>query len=183
MKRNLLAIAFILMFSASSFAQEFESGDKVINLGIGIGSTLYSGSFYQSSLPPLSASFEVGIMDDVLEEGSIGVGGYVGFSRYKWEYLDWGYKYSNFILGGRGVFHYPLLDNLDTYTGLMIGFQIVSAKEFGEGFGYNYNASSGGIVGAWYVGGRYYFSDNFAAMAELGYGIAYLNLGVAFKLD
>lgn len=183
MKRNLLAFAFMLLFSLSSYAQEFEKGDKVVNLGVGIGSTLYSGSFYTSSLPPLSASFEMGIADDILDEGSIGVGGYLGFSRYKYEYSGWGWKYSNFILGGRGVFHYPLIDKLDTYTGIMLGFQVVSSKEFGEQvFGWSYNASSGGIVGSWYVGGRYYFNDNFAVMGELGYGVSYLNLGVALKL-
>ncbi len=183
MKRNLLAIAFLLFFSFSAFSQEFQEGDKVLNLGIGLGSTLYTGSFYSSSLPPLSASFELGIKDGILEEGSIGVGGYVGFSRYKYEYLNWGWKYSNFILGARGTFHYPLLDKLDTYTGLLVGFNIVSSKEFGESFGYNYNSSSGGIIGSWYVGGRYYFSDNFAGMLELGYGISYLNLGIALKLN
>jgi len=183
MKRNLFTILFITLFSISAFAQEFEKGDKVLNLGIGFGSTLYTGSYYTSSLPPISGSFEVGILDDVLEEGSIGVGGYVGFSRYKYEYLDWGYKYSNFIIGGRGVFHYPLLDKLDTYTGILLGFRVISAKEFGNQLiGWNYNASSSGLVGSWYVGGRYYFSDNIAAMLELGYGISYLNLGIALKL-
>ncbi len=40
-------------------AQEptFVKGDKVLNLGIGLGSTLYSGTYYHSrflrSLPPL----------------------------------------------------------------------------------------------------------------------------------
>jgi hypothetical protein len=183
MKKSLFAIAIAMMFSLSSFAQEFEEGDKVLNLGIGFGSTLYAGSLYSTSLPPVSASFEVGIKDGVLDEGSIGVGGYVGFSRYKYEYLNWGYNYTNFILGARGVFHYPFMDKLDTYGGLMLGFRVVSSKEFGDAvFGYNYSASSGGLVSSVFVGGRYYFSDNLAAMLELGYGISYINLGIALKL-
>ncbi len=182
MKRNLLAVLFVVMFSASSFAQEFEEGDKVLNLGIGFGSTFYSGSLYTSSLPPLSASFEYGLKDGVLDDGSIGIGGYVGFSRYKYEYLDWGYNYTNFIVGARGTFHYPFLDNLDTYAGVMLGFRVVSAKEFGnQVFGWSYNASSGGLVGSFYAGGRYYFNDNLGAMLELGYGISYINLGIALK--
>lgn len=183
MKRSLLAIAVAVFFTVSSFAQEFEEGDKVINLGIGFGSNHYTGSLYNSSIPPISGSFEVGIKDGVLDEGSIGVGGYLGFSRYKYEYLSWGYNYTNIVLGARGIFHYPLLENLDTYTGLMLGFRVVSAKEFGDAvFGYNYSASSSGLAGAWFIGGRYYFSDAIAAMLELGYGVAYVNLGIAFKL-
>ena len=40
-----------------------------------------------------------------------------------------------------------------------------------------------GLIAIWsiYVGGRWYFTDSFAAMLELGYGIAWLNIGVAFK--
>ncbi len=186
MKRNVFAIALLLFFSASSWAQEFEEGDIVLNLGIGFGSTLYSGSFYSTSIPPISASVEYGIMDGVLDEGSIGVGGYLGFSQYKWDYnvfgADWGYKYTNFVIGARGVFHYPVLDQLDTYTGILLGFNVVSVDEYGsEVFGYSYSTSGSGIVGSWFVGGRYYFSDNLAAMLELGYGITYFNFGVALK--
>ena len=35
---------------------------------------------------------------------------------------------------------------------------------------------------SWFVGARYYFTDKLAGMAELGYGITYLNLGVSLKL-
>jgi hypothetical protein len=32
------------------------------------------------------------------------------------------------------------------------------------------------------VGARYYFTESIAAFAQVGYGIAYLTLGVSFKL-
>jgi len=32
-----------------------------------------------------------------------------------------------------------------------------------------------------YIGGRYFFTDNIAALVELGYGVAYLNIGIAIK--
>ena len=183
MKRNLFTLALVFLFATSVKAQMFEEGDKVINLGIGFGSTYYTGILHSMVIPPLSASFEMGIKDGVLDEGSIGVGGYVGFSRYRWEYFDWGYNLTNFILGGRGVFHYPLIDDLDTYAGALLGFRIVTDSEFGTPGGYNYNDTSGGLVLSFYVGGRYYFADNLAAMMELGYGISYINLGIAFKMD
>lgn len=161
-------------------------GEKVLNLGIGLGTSLYSGSGNTSSVPPVSASFEVGVKDDVLDVGSIGIGGYIGYASWKWEYSGWGntwgWKYSDLIIGARGNFHYPLVDKLDTYAGLLLGAEIISSKEIGNIDPlYNYDATSGGVIYSIFAGGRYYFTDNFAAMLELGYGISYLNLGVALK--
>ena len=185
MKKLLLSLLVVVFSLTQLLAQEstFKQGDKVLNIGIGLGSTLYTGSYYKAGIPPLSASLEFGVKDGVLDKGSIGVGGYLGFSSYKWDYSGWGWKYSNFILGVRGLFHYPLVNKLDTYTGVLLGYTIATSKEYGTPiFGYNYSATSGGVVGAWFVGARYYFSDKFAVMGELGYGITYLNLGIALKL-
>jgi hypothetical protein len=185
MKKFFLSIIVLVFSLTQLLAQQstFEKGDKVLNLGIGFGSTFYSGSYYKAGIPPISASYEVGVKDGVLDKGSIGVGGYLGYSSHKWEYSNWGWKYTNIIIGVRGTFHYPLVDKLDTYTGLLLGYNIATSKEFGNSIpGYNYSASSGGVAYSWYVGGRYYFSDKFAGMLELGYGITYLNLGIAIKM-
>ena len=182
--KKLFALLFIAIFALTQMsAQEpiFVKGDKVLNLGIGLGTTLYTGSYYHMTVPPISASLELGILDGIIDKGSIGVGPYVGFASYKWEYSGWGYKYSNIIIGARGNFHYPFIDKLDTYTGLLVGFNVVTSSEFGTPVGYDYSASSSGIAWSWFIGARYYFTDNIAGMVELGYGIAYLNLGVALK--
>jgi hypothetical protein len=185
--KKLLLLLLVAVFSLTQLlAQEstFKQGDKVLNLGFGIGSTLYTGSYYKAGIPPLSASLEVGVKDGVLDKGSIGIGGYLGYSSHKWEDtyagVAYGTKYTNIIIGVRGVFHYPLVNKLDTYTGLLLGYDISSIKDYGNYSGY-VHASSGGLVGAWFVGARYYFSDTFAVMGELGYGITWLNLGVALK--
>jgi hypothetical protein len=184
MKR--LALLFLVVAFAMTQLQAQEStfvkGDKVLNLGIGFGSGLYTGTYYKTSVPPISASFEVAVKDGVLDKGSIGVGGYLAYSQHKWDYNGWGWKYSNLFIAARGTFHYPLVKKLDTYTGLALGYNIAHSSEYGTAIpGYDYNATSGGLLFAWFVGGRYYFSNSFAAMAELGVGIVYLNLGVAFK--
>jgi len=161
----------------------FLKGEKVLNLGLGLGNTLYSGSYYKSQVPPVSASLEIGVVYNVIEKGVVGVGPYLGYSSFKYEYSDWGWKYSNIIIGARGSFHYPLVDKLDTYTGLLLGYNIASSKEFGNSVpGWDYSYSAGGLTWSWYIGGRYYFKENLAAMLELGYGIAYLNLGIALKI-
>lgn len=186
MKKMLFFIFAGVIATGTLSAQDptFLKGDKVLNIGLGLGSTLYSGSFYSSQIPPISASLEFGIVDEIAEKGVIGVGPYIGYSSYKYEYLGWGWKYSNIIIGARGSFHYPLVNKLDTYAGILLGYNISSSKEFGDpGSGFeDYTASSGGLVYSGFIGGRYYFTDAFAAMLELGYGIAYLNIGVALKL-
>lgn len=179
--KSILIVFALIAGTYFSNAQMVVKGDKIVNLGLGLGSTLYSGSYYKTQVPPVSVSAEYIILDGLLEDkAAVGVGGYLGYSSYKWTfYSDW--KISSLVIGPRGYFHYNFLDKLDTYTGLLLGYNIVSSKYTGSGVSTGH-AESGGIAWSWFVGGRYYFSDKFAAMAELGYGVAYLNIGVAIKL-
>jgi hypothetical protein len=179
MKKNLILTALVLCIAVTAGAQNtFNKGDKVLNLGIGLGNAIYIGDYYKMVVPPVSASLEVGIIDNLFDEkSSIGVGGYVGFMSSKWDYsyLDEHYTISDLILSSKASFHYQLVDKLDTYAGLLVGFRF----EFDNDPDYDY--SSSGLKIAEYVGARYYFTPSFAGMAELGYGISYLNLGVALK--
>ncbi len=161
----------------------FKEGDQIINIGLGIGSTIYRGRYYTSQVPPISVSYEMGFMDDFLvEDMTLGLGGYLGYSSAKWEYAGYGWKYNYFIIGGRAAAHYPLVENLDTYGGFMLGVKIVSSSSFGTGLP-GTSPSSTGLSWSGFAGGRYYFTESLAAMAEIGYGIAYLTIGVAMKLN
>ena len=183
MRKILLSFMVLFFVLAQVAAQEptFIKGDKVLNLGVGFGSTLYSGSYYYTQIPPVSASYEVGVADNIFEKGVLGVGGYAGFSSYKYDYADSGWKTYDFILGARGNLHYPFVDKLDTYAGLMLGYGIISNYYYGDYDEYDYSGTSSGLQWALFVGGRYYFRKNLAAMAELGYGVAILNIGIAMK--
>ncbi len=184
-----VVVAYFLSFSYGN-AQEpvFTTDNQVINLGLGLGSTLY-GFGYHTLIPPVSISYEKGIKDDVIDKGSIGVGPYIGFASAQYKYRDpygsYKWTYTNFILGGRASFHYPILDDLDTYAGILLGFDFVGSRYTATGL-YETTVQSAalgsGLVWSGYVGGRYWFSDRFAAMMELGYGIAYLNVGIAIGL-
>jgi len=184
--KSLLLVTLFALGVSLANAQVVEKGDKVLNLGIGLGTALYSGTGYTGSVPPISGSLEVVLKDDLFDgKGALGLGGYLGYAAYKWKYsgFDYGWKYSNIIIGPRGYLHYNLLDKLDTYAGLMIGYNIVSSSSYGSyTYGGNYSASASGIIFSGFVGARYFFNDNLAGMVELGSGIAYLNLGVALKL-
>ena len=181
LKSLILASLFAFGFLLAN-AQVVKKGDKLLNLGIGFGTALYHGTGYTGSVPPVSGSLEVLVKDDLFDgKGAIGVGGYLGYAAYKWKYSgDDGWKYSNIIIGPRGYLHYNLMDKLDTYAGLMLGYNIVSSSWYGSGMSIG-SASSGGVIFSGFLGARYFFNDKVAAMAELGSGIAYLNLGVALK--
>lgn len=185
-------ITFIILFTVGAFislnAQNiFSKGDKAINIGIGLGS-YYGGDGYKSSIPPISASFEQGIVDGLLDgKASIGVGGYLAYTANKWENTHsnytYGYKYTYFILGARGAFHYQFVDKLDTYTGLMLGYNVVNSKYYGDSTGSILDPTGASGIGySAFLGARYHFTEKLTAFAEIGYGISALELGISFRL-
>jgi len=178
---TVLCLFAIIGLNAQSLT--FDKGNHVLNLNIGIGNARYS-SGATSSVPPISASYEIGVVNNVFDKASIGVGGYLGYTSAKWDFGGgYTWKSTDIIIGVRGALHYPLVDKLDTYAGLMIAYDINSETTTGDYFGLGTGTTSyGGLFLPGFVGARYFFSDKFAGMAELGWGIAYLNLGVAIKI-
>ncbi len=161
MKKLFVLIAFISFGISHSYSQNetFSKGTNAINLGVGVAS-------FRSF--PITASYEIGIIDGILDKGTIGVGGIVGFRTY----TSLGYRYTSYNFGIRAAFHYYLVENLDLYAGAMVGFSY-----FATYYGVNPNQLFPGA----YVGARYYFSPNFGVMAEAGAGISNINGGIVFK--
>jgi hypothetical protein len=175
------AIAATMSVAAS--AQSFVKGDNVAGVSIGFGG-YYSGALYSGSgvsrIPAISLYYENCVKDNLFDaKSSLGIGGYLGYTSIKVADV---LKTSNTVIGVRGALHYGLGDKFDAYTGLMLGYDIVSWKwldTYGGLLGGN--ASSSGLAFSWFLGGRYYFTDTFAAFAELGWGVAVFNIGVALK--
>lgn len=169
-----LVVCFV---SFQAFAQTFTEGENVGGIGLGLGGNLYSG-YYGSGIkriPAITLYYEHCVKGNLWDENSsIGVGAILGYASASTDY----WKSSNIIIGARGALHYSFVENLDTYTGLMLGYDIASFKWKEIDLGSN---SAGGFTWSWFVGARYYFNESFGAFAELGYGIATLNLGVAMK--
>ena len=176
MKNNIVILAVFLLtgFSWNVFAQDgiFSKGDQVVNVGIGLG-TYISDKGYSMTIPPISASYEVGVVNLFDGRGGIGVGGYAAYLLRKSSADD--YNVGDFVIGPRGLFHYQFVDNLDTYAGVMLGYDVVSYS--------NKNADLGGsdFYTTFFVGARYYFTSNVAVFGELGYGVSPLQLGFTFK--
>lgn len=185
-KRNLIIVvlSFMSLNLLDAQTQTFKKGDGVLNLTLGLLNARYATGA-SSSVPPIAASYEVGVVDNVAEKGTIGIGGYVGYTSAKWDYplLDWSWKSTDIIIGMRGVFHYPFVEKLDTYAGLMLAYDINSWSETGTATFRTTHTSYGGLILPGFIGARYYFNDKFAGLLELGWGIAYFNIGVAVKLQ
>lgn len=185
-KISFLIVLMAALTSARAQESEFHKGDFVLNAGLGLGTTLYSGRGYSSVLPPISISGEYGFKEDFLTEGmTLGLGGYIGYASSRFETRlfaeTWGWRYNYLIMGARAAVHYPLVDKLDTYGGLMLNYTAVSYTTIGNA-PIESSPASGRMGISIYFGGRYYFNEKFAAMAEVGYGISFLTLGVAYKL-
>lgn len=173
---------FTAFLALSLSAQEaFTSDDLVVNVGAGFG--WYSYGFGARSLPAISLSLEKGIKD--IDFGTLSVGGIVGYKRasYAWNssYDDW--RWTDLIVAARGALHVDLFDNdkIDTYGGIAIGVRVQSFKGNSVIYLENVNTTTTHPLFALYVGGRYYFTDNFGAFGEVGYGLGYLTLGLSYK--
>jgi hypothetical protein len=122
--------------------------------------------------------------------GVISLGGYAGIKSYKYSGSSGAYhfdeKWNYTVIGVRSAYHYNALNNekFDVYGGLMLSYNILSYK-YSDNSGtstFKGSGSYGSNLGlSAFVGGRYLFTDNIGAFAELGYGVSYLTLGVAFK--
>jgi hypothetical protein len=176
--KTIFALLVGLSFSGAANAQLFAKGDKVINLGIGVPVFL-NGSGYETRLPLVSGSFDYGILDDLIDgKASIGVGGYLGHTANRFKYVgNYEYDFSYLLIGPRASFHYHLIDELDTYGGLMFGYNIVSSSGNGQFKPNNHSR----FMSALYIGARYYFAGNISAFAEIGYGISLIEVGLSFK--
>lgn len=180
-------LGLFLTFVSMGWSQTFDKGTKVASLGIGIGSSL--GSFdYSTQIPAISIMYEQGIAE-AGNVGVIGLGGYVGYKSFSWETNSGNFssksKWNYTIIGVRGALHFTGInkENLDLYAGLMASYNLLNySYEDNSGFNTGNTGNFGNTAGlTLFAGARYYFSDNLAAFAELGYGVAYLNLGLSFK--
>jgi hypothetical protein len=84
----------------------------------------------------------------------------------------------------KSSYHFSTSDKLDPYVGAIIGYNIasVTAEKPAGYVGPDLpEASAGGFIIGGHLGARYMFTDKLGAFGELGYGIAYLQLGVTAK--
>jgi len=179
--KHVLSVSALLFIAANiSFAQmAYKKSDQVANVGLGIGGF---GGAYGSAGIVITGGYETDLTDN------ISLGGVLGYSSSSQDVVaGYGWKYTYFLIGARGAYHLDLAHNpkIDTYGGILLGYNIVSASETGNHQSYNgygtYSASASYLQFGIFVGGRYYFDPHWAVQAELGYGLGILNVGMAYK--
>jgi len=178
MKRTIFTLVAVIIAVAAE-AQQFQNGTTMANAGIGLGTSLGG---LGNARPGFSVSVDHG-MWDVGGPGVISLGGYIGNTGYKYTDLGYTAKWSYTTVGVRGAYHYNGFTNvpeLDIYGGLMLGYNIskYSSDSGNDSLADTYGSGLG-FTG--FVGGRWLFTEQFGAYAELGYGVSVLNLGVTYK--
>jgi len=179
-KTRLLALVVVLVLVATGVAfgqNAYMKGNNLIHAGLAIGGL--AGMYGSSTLPPITAGFEYGFED------KISLGGVVGYSGSKETFFGGEWKYSYIVIGARGGYHFlENNDKLDAYGGVMLGYNIVSSSATSTVTGFGFTASAAGsyMIFGFYGGARYYFSPNFGVYGEVGYGLGYFNIGIAYKL-
>ncbi|WP_373512951.1 hypothetical protein [Persicitalea sp.] len=169
---SLFVVALISFYTEGVMAQSYQQGDKLLNVGVGLGT-------YGAGGIGFGGSFEYGIHEAI----SVGVlGGYSGRSNY----LGSGARWSVFTIGARGSYHFNELlnldnDQIDLYAGLGLGYRNISWSIDGLGGSIYNNAYNGGIHFLGHIGGKYYFQPNLGIFAELGSGFGVLQAGISFK--
>jgi hypothetical protein len=182
MKKTLALLAVTLMITAllvpSSSAQE-KKGESVITAGLGLG---YPGVYGSGKMPPIFLSFDHAI------QPKISIGGIVSYSTSTYDFVRDNWSYTYIFFGGRGAYHFGSdliknAKNVDLYGGLTLGYHVVSAKFSGVDEKLHPYSAGGSYFGfGIFLGGRYYFTPNLGATAELGYDIGFFKIGVSYKL-
>jgi len=173
----LIAMSVATTVATAQYQYGFVNKEKVISAGLGLG--LY-GLYGSSTLPPVFVAFDAGVADKIT------VGGIVAYAGSSQDYIYGKWKYSYIVFAGRGAYHFIENNkNWDAYAGLGLGYNVVSATvDYSNpnvprtGF----SASGSYFFFDIFGGGRYFFSPQWAALAEVGYGVGFLRLGVSYRL-
>lgn len=185
----LATVAVVAISKQSAVAQGFNVGDNVASFSVGVGGNYGASSTYSSQTPALGLGYEHGLMD--LGPGVLGIGGYLGYKSLAYKYsvpgveYDWNWRYT--IIGVRGNWHYNEwhgLDELDVYGGLMLSYNSVKWNDntrYPANFIRTPSSASSGVGLSALLGARYYFTPQLGGQLELGYGISYASLGLAYK--
>ncbi len=170
--KKVIAIVTFVCFANLSNAQAFVKGGNYIHAGFGI---------QPYTLGPISIGYEKGITD-IIGIGRFGVGGVLAHQFY------YGNSVSNTIQNrslvmGRCAYHFDLdIDKMDVYAGAAVAIQFNGAiKDRNTGFVYGSNSARISPFPTVFGGIRYYFMDQFAVYAEVGYGLGYLSGGIVYR--
>ena len=161
----------------------YNQGDKIVQLGISFGTYGYGFDTIgnRGFALPTTASFELGLHEYV------SAGAYLGYANWNYNTLD--NRFSAFVAGVKGSFHYlPLINEAlnfgleesdwDFYLTLMFGLQSYSWK---NDFVYAGDLNDTEFAFSGVLGFKYLFNQNWGIYFEGGRGaLGYLTVGGAY---
>jgi len=162
----------------------FDRSTHLISLTYGFPNTLdYTGYFFnsnESGIGPVTARYEFPIREEA------GIGLSVSGATKKWEYYgNYTTKITGIAISPMGFYHFNKLipvPKLDVYAGLGASVDLRNYS-YDDPYYNDSDASDLEINPAGLVGARYYFTDSFSAMAEVGEGsFSIFRIGVSFRL-
>lgn len=183
--KKLVLLAGLLVSQLSFSQKSFGKGDNYASVSYGLGAiganwtSIYSSlpGYKSSNLGPLGAYYERGVTDN------IGVGVSINYLRNSASYtmintpVDM--TISQLAIAVRGAYHFKFSNKkLDPYAGAGLAYRNFSYKSSISSINFSFGSPVG--IQA-FAGSRYFFTDNLAAFAEVGYGVSYLNIGGTFK--
>ena len=151
-----------------------------------IGAGLHFG-YFTAKTPRLEEATVTTIVDQLGGiVGDLGLCGLLFECDTITESLDGGYdKYTVFTPGVRLAYHQRVLENLDTYGSVVLGYNIIRSKRNGSN-SLDLTQYTNQIPTFAYftsAGVRYYFSQQWAAYGEVGYGtMTVVNVGLTYRL-
>jgi hypothetical protein len=168
------------------FAMLLVATTKDMNISAGLGLGMY-GIYGSAGMPPVFVAFDMAVPSI---HPKISLGGIVAYAGSSDDFGSGKASYKYIVIAARGSYHFLENNkNIDAYAGLGLGYDIVSssvtwsdpnAQRF---FGGSWSAGASYFFFDIHAGGRYYFSPKFAAMAEVGYGVGFLRVGLSYKLN
>jgi hypothetical protein len=169
-----IAVVIFAVCMASTAKAQFENNLNYagVHIGLsGIGSALTLGADYERGI---TSPGEVG-------PGIIGIGGLFDYYSYNEDYFGYGGSWTYIDIGVSGMYHFVLNNRKwDPFLGLVLGYEVTSWKWNNIYVG-SYNPSAGGFTLGGSAGIRYFFNDNWAAQARIGFGFYVLAIGVDYK--
>ncbi|MGL4632396.1 MAG: hypothetical protein ACRCVT_14435 [Leadbetterella sp.] len=168
--KKVLLLLITTCFISYIQAQDFNKGDKAINLGLNLG---YGWGF------GVAGSAEVGIADN------ISVGAQAGFTTSNYGTFGYNYRLSYINFGGRGNYHFTQflkeldisVDKLDVYGGVNLNYFLL---RYGGDYGLGGYANRGYIGFGGQLGARYKFKDKYGFYAETGF--PFTAVGITFGM-
>ena len=123
-------------------------------------------------LPFFNLSYERIVIDKMFNgNGALGIGGVVGCSYSK--YFD--ENYYNIIFGIRGALHYSFIEKLDTYIGVMGGYNYFLETYYTDTYFLDEPTY------AIFAGARYHIFNSISVYAEAVYGYSIVNVGLSYS--